>query len=473
MPKPRNRRPVAVAITPSGGQWVAFVTVAAGDRRKRSSAMCASCKVEPRVGCECYQRCEDKVRELEEDRDNARVTKAGRVPTVAAYLQAWVDEGERNERWAYNTVVDYRKMARLYLVPHLGRIRLDELTVEHVKAMQAAVRDSVSANAAVKAHRTLRAALADAVRGELLARNVVRLVKPPTLRTVEVQPLTVDEAARILVEAGKLRNGARWWVALLLGLRQGETLALAWRRPLQPRLGTDVDLDAGTLTVREKVYRRKWRHGCADAAACAQARCKARPCPDPCGRHKRTCPPPCAPGCTSHASTCPQRADGGLALGRPKSRAGERTVPLPAPVWEALRAHKVRQDAEREEMGELWTDTGRVFTTETGGLIDARRDWGQWCAILDAAGVPHARVHDARHTAATFHLAMNTDRRVVMDLMGWSQVSMASRYQHPTAEVLREAANRIGSLLPGSDGNATDHATATGATVLQFRPRAV
>jgi site-specific recombinase XerD len=41
---------------------------------------------------------------------------------------------------------------------------------------------------------------------------------------------------------------------------------------------------------------------------------------------------------------------------------------------------------------------------------------------------PQLRVHDARHTAATLLLAQGVDQRVVMEILGHSQISMTSHY---------------------------------------------
>lgn len=68
-----------------------------------------------------------------------------------------------------------------------------------------------------------------------------------------------------------------------------------------------------------------------------------------------------------------------------------------------------------------------------------------------------ARLHDARHTAATLLLVQGVDPRVVMDLMGWSHVAMTSRYQHVVPELRRLAAERMTVALWGDD--ATSGAT--------------
>jgi hypothetical protein len=56
-------------------------------------------------------------------------------------------------------------------------------------------------------------------------------------------------------------------------------------------------------------------------------------------------------------------------------------------------------------------------------------------------------LHDARHTAATLLLLEGVDQRTVMDVMGWSNPSMACRYQHVVPELRREAARRVGDAM--------------------------
>lgn len=73
------------------------------------------------------------------------------------------------------------------------------------------------------------------------------VARPPRLDDEEIEPLTVEEARRLLALASKHRNAARWVIALTLGLRQGEALGLRW--PL-------VDLTARKLRVRHGLQRR-------------------------------------------------------------------------------------------------------------------------------------------------------------------------------------------------------------------------
>ncbi|UQX88955.1 tyrosine-type recombinase/integrase [Jatrophihabitans telluris] len=74
---------------------------------------------------------------------------------------------------------------------------------------------------------------------------------------------------------------------------------------------------------------------------------------------------------------------------------------------------------------------------------------------LSHAGVRRARLHDARHTAATLLLVQGVDARTVMDLMGWSQISMTTRYQHVVMDLRRAAAERMSDALWGPTATKT------------------
>jgi integrase len=209
-----------------------------------------------------------------------------------------------------------------------------------------------------------------------------------------------------------------------LGLRQGEALGLRWQY---------LDLDAGTLTVRWQLQRLAWRHGCADPHACAK------------DCHRSDCPP----GCTRHGRACPQRTGGGLRLTELKSDKSRRTIALPSQLVVALKAHRAAQLHERMTAGPAWLDGDFVWCQPNGRPIGNHADWDEWRALLAQAGIRQVRVHDARHTAATLLLAQGVDQRVVMEILGHSQISMTSRYAHVLPQVMTDAAERIGRALWG------------------------
>jgi integrase len=347
------------------------------------------------------------VRELEKQRDAKTVRKPGRAWTVQGWLTHWVENiaplavGE-------NTMVGYGVAVRVHLIPGLGAHRLDRLAPEHIERFYAKMQANGSKpGTAHQVHRTFRTALNEAVRRGHLGKNPVQLAKAPRLDEEEIAPFTVEEVRRLLNAGEKRRNSARWAVALALGLRQGEALGLKW---------TDADLDNGVLHIRRSRRRPRYAHGCGDT----------------CGRK---------------AGYCPQRRRTNSETADTKSRAGRRAVGLPPQLVELLRRHAVRQEAERAAAGADWCDEGWLFATKTGRGTSTRVDYDEWKELLRDAKVRDARLHDARHTAATVLLILGVPERAVMGLMGWSSTAMAARYQHMVDTVRSNIAEQVDGLL--------------------------
>ncbi|WP_337445788.1 tyrosine-type recombinase/integrase [Glutamicibacter nicotianae] len=166
------------------------------------------------------------------------------------------------------------------------------------------------------------------------------------------------------------------------------------------------------------MYSLPWKHGCGGS----------------CGRR--------------FGSNCPSRHGGGFFTGPPKSVAGNRSLPIPAQLVAALKEHREVQLLQRSKDWAPYVDQARVghdlvFCRPNGQPIDHRADWQSWKYFLAAVGVPDGRVHDGRHTAATTLLLLGVEPRVVMDILGWSQVSMLTRYQHVLDEIREDVAAKL------------------------------
>jgi integrase len=363
------------------GRWHGFVSMGKKEGGRRDRRHVAAIKRADVVR---------KVRELEEQRDAGIVLNSGRTMTVEQWLNHWLT-AIAVRRLRPKTYENYSCNVRRHIVRLLGHHRLDRLQPEHLEAAWGQLSaEGLSSATVLLNHRILSRALTVALQRGRVARNVATLIDAPTARQEEVEPLTAAEARRLLQAAKDLPNGARWSVALALGLRQGEALGLLWDA---------VDLDAGTLTVRRALQRQKGK---------------------------------------------------GLLLVEPKSRAGRRTIKLPVELRDALRVHRVRQAEQRLAAANVWEDGAFVFCQPNGRPIDARRDWLNWKALLKAAGVRDARLHDARHTAATLLLQQGIPARVAMQVLGHSQINLTlGTYSHVVPELAQDAADRMGKALWG------------------------
>jgi len=96
---------------------------------------------------------------------------------------------------------------------------------------------------------------------------------------------------------------------------------------------------------------------------------------------------------------------------------------------------------------QLWHDEGWVFATPTGLPLSPNTDYHEWKQLLALAEVRGARLHDARHTAATVLLILGVPVRTVMSLMGWSTAEMAARYQHVTDTIRQQVARQVDGII--------------------------
>ena len=333
-----------------------------------------------------------QLRAMADERDDGTLQIGNATLKFGDWLVTWVDTIAA-AKVRPSTLATYRGYVANRIVPALGHHRLDALQPEHLEAFyRASQGNGLSSATILQMHRIISRALKVAHRRGKVRRNVATLVDAPSIQRADVEPLSAQEARRVLLAATTERNAARWSVALALGLRQGEALGLRWN---------DIDLDLGTLTVRHALQRVR---------------------------------------------------GGGLTIVPPKSRAGRRSIRLPGPLRNQLREHRARQNEERLRAGSLWHDNDFVFATATGKPIDPRNDHRAWQQLLRAANVRPARLHDARHTAATLLLTQGVAPRVAMDVLGHSQITLTlGTYSHIVPELAEAAAAAMTAALWPSD----------------------
>ena len=280
----------------------------------------------------------------------------------------------------------------------------------------------------------LRAALNQALRWELVSRNAAALTDPPRHRPREIQPLTSEQAKTLLRAVVGHRLEALITVALGLGLRRGEALALRWDA---------VNLEAGVLSVRHTL---DWKGGDPVARRSLvdeRDRLLAQLNATTDGATRREL----------QASLAETRQKlkavrGSAQFSEPKTARSRRTITLPDVVATALRKHRTRQLEERLVAGSRWRESGLVFTTPIGTTIDTHSLHRTFKMILRGAGLPNIRYHDLRHTAATLLLAQGVDPRTIMETLGHSQIGLTlNTYAHVVPALQRKAAEKMHEIL--------------------------
>jgi site-specific recombinase XerD len=429
----------------------------------------------------------EKLSDLEQERDSGLRTAPDRDGML---VSQWLDiyfTDIAPLRVSPNTLRTYRsKIERMKKL--VGGHRIRALEPGHLEAMYAAMKrppHSQSKNSIVQHHRIISRALKMAKRRRLIATNPATELDPPEGEMVETTPLDILAAQRVIRVCSCRRNGARWTLALAVGARQSEALGMRWHKliavcdgcgyetPMLDVPDSGCQVCGGSAWLYEvdlswKVVQEPYTHGCADPVACAAPRHR-RPCPrrcpghhparcaDPaaCTKKSHLCPEvrrPCPEDCTGHGRECPERVGGEWSFERRKGVKEGRgvaqvRVTLPEQLVTQLRAQRKAQAAERLRAGDLWQDYDLVFATPLGYPIASRVDYDDWHAVLRAAGVPQARVHDARHTAATLLLAQGVDVRTVQYILGHSTLSQTQRYTHVSQALTRDAAERMGGAL--------------------------
>jgi integrase len=135
----------------------------------------------------------------------------------------------------------------LHLNPTIGAKQLARLSPKDVHSLyRVKLAKGLSRGRVRKVHVTLNRALKDAVRWRYISRNPAGEVSPPQEYKREIHVLTPEQVQQLLTAARGDRIEAAYVLPAIVGLRQGECLALRYE---------DIDFEQGTLIVRRTVWR--------------------------------------------------------------------------------------------------------------------------------------------------------------------------------------------------------------------------
>lgn len=327
-------------------------------------------------------------------------------PKPGLLLADWLDhwyQGYKKQNLRPNTQMSYERRIYQHIIPALGQLRLDKLTTGDIQTFYTDLKktgrllrtelygDGLSDQTIRGIHTTLHAALDKAVEENLIFRNPADTCRLPSAKPREMKVLEPEEIQRLLIQAREDGCYELLLLELSTGLRRGEICALQW---------DDLNMNTGALQVERQVHRIR----------------------------------------------------GELAVSPPKTKAGRRTVLLPLPVLNVLKAY-------RTSCSSRWMFPSPVKEDSPMDPAAVRK---RLSTILKRADCKSLRFHDLRHTFATASLEHGMDIKTLSTVIGHvSSSTTLNIYAHVTDEMQRTAAAKIdlgiGKVTPSPEHKLTPH----------------
>ena len=330
-----------------------------------------------------------KLNSVLRSRDLGTYVEPSRI-SLNHYLDKWLGTAAK-PGVRTRTYEDYRWVLDKYVRPAIGECRLDRLRALDVQDVLSKMGDKgLSPRTIRMAHRILSMALKQAVRWGMLSTNPAELVDLPKQKKREMHALSGEQVA----EFRKAAKGSRWEIlfdlALATGMRPSEYLALTWK---------DVDLAAGTATVRRSLSRPKGR----------------------------------------------------WEFNEPKTEGSRRTIPITSTVVRGLKEHRARQAEQALKLGAHYRrDLDLVFANEVGEPLWSKSGLRvHFKSVVEKTNLPKSlRLYDLRHTCATLMHASGVNIKVISERLGHASAAMTLNvYSHVLPGMQEEATRKLEAAI--------------------------
>ncbi|MFW6008831.1 MAG: tyrosine-type recombinase/integrase [archaeon] len=303
---------------------------------------------------------------------------------LADWLNSWI-EG-RKSTIANNTYKSYKVMINNHINPELGGVKLKDLKARQIQELLNYKLENgkidgdggLSTRTVRYIYQTLHASLDQAVKENMIPRNVCKAVEVPTNQEKkDLQNWDKGQVKKFLETAKDFNYYILHFLALNTGMRQTELLGLKWK---------DIDFNNKRLRVRRKYDRDK--------------------------KFKE----------------------------KLKTDSSRRIIPLTKLVIKELKRHKIKQNEYKLALGEAYQDNDLVGCKKDGKPLYYRTLYREFKKIIEVAGLPEITFHDTRHTFATLFLEAGGDIAVLKELLGHSTINMTiDIYGHVSENMLNSA----------------------------------
>jgi len=325
-----------------------------------------------------------RLREILTELDKGTFSKPGKT-TFAEYLNDWLRDYCKPSL-SPRTLQLYSYICRVHVIPLLGRIPLVELKPQQLqKFYSEKLSSGLSARTVQICHVVIHKALKNAVRINLLSRNIADAVDKPKIQRPEMHPMSENDLNRFLDAARQSDYHALFYTYLFTGLRRSELLAVRW---------CDVDMLGMQISVSRTMQYLN--------------------------------------GVKNHVT-----------FKEPKSKKSRRLIALSPSTVSILKEHRKAQERMRDSLGlPPIMESDLVFSHWDGRPLLPDSITHAWVKLVRKCGLKGIRLHDARHTHATIMLKQGVHPKVVQERLGHSTISTTlDTYSH-VAPGLQEAAAR-------------------------------
>jgi len=285
------------------------------------------------------------------------------------FLNEWL-ERYVSKRVRGSTMDGYRQRAK-HIVDGLGDVSIVDLRPDHLIEYYDSKLLNLSASTITKHHHLIVDCLSDAVKWNLVTRNVGIAVEPPRAPKKEMKALSVGETHQFLDNCTTEPWRTIFHTLIWTGIRRSELLGLQWN---------DLDLDMALMTIRRSLVRLQ---------------------------------------------------NGTYVTDEPKTSSGARSLDLAPSTCLILKQHRAGQERDVELLGIPPSQANFVFGHPDGTPRAPSTVTQQFRRIASRAGLSGVRLHDLRHTHASLMLQQGTDIKTISTRLGHSSVAFTmDTYAH-------------------------------------------
>ena len=293
------------------------------------------------------------------------------------------------------TLRSYTNQIRNHIKPALGAVKLEALDAHTIQAFYNGLgvghegRPGLSPASVKTVHGVLHQALKQAMINGYIRFNPAEACKLPRIERKEIVPLNEKQSTAFLNAVKGHPFEMLYTLDLFTGMRRGEILGLTW---------DCVDFKKGTIRIEKQLQREKKK--------------------------------------------------GGVYIFAPLKNDRTRMI-TPAPfVMKLLKAHRGKQTEQRLKAGELWEDSGLVFSDGMGHHLNGETVYKNFKRIVADLGIPSARLHDLRHTYAVASIRSGDDVKTIQQNLGHATAAFTlDVYCHVTEEMKKASAARMETYI--------------------------